>query len=326
MITLRLLKLLQGFTIGLVFLCSSIVFAQNFPNKPIKFVITYPPGGSSDIIARTIANKLSKIWGQPVIPDYKPGAGGAIGMEFVSQQPGDGYTIVLGNFGPSLVNPLLNKVNFNMDRDFIPVSLTTVATSVLVVPESSPYKTLGELVTAARSKAKGLNFATSGPGSISDIATELMMREAKIQMTKIPYKGTVPAINDLLGGQVDLMISDVFPVSQFIKVGKLRALAVTSPSKSEFIPGVSSFSEQGLTGVVALTWWGIFLPAKTPTEIQEKYSNAIISIMKDPEIKVSFSNLSVEGVANTQAEFREFLAAETKKYTKLILDNNIKGD
>jgi len=326
MTNLRFFKYLQSFLVVIILLSSGTVFAQNFPNKPIKFVLTYPPGGSSDIIARTIANKLSKLWGQPVIPDYKPGAGGAFGMEYVAQQPGDGYTIVLGNFGPSLVNPLINKVNFNMERDFIPVSLTTVATSVLVVPESSPFKTLNDLVAAAKAKPNTLNFATSGPGSISDIATELMMREAKIQMTKVPYKGTVPAINDLLGGQINLMISDVFPVSQFIKTGKLRALAVTSSKASEFIPGVPSFAEQGFNGVVALTWWGIFLPAKTPSAIQEKYSNIIISIMKDPEIKENFANLNVEAVANTQDEFKAFLAAETKKYSKLISDNKIKGD
>jgi tripartite-type tricarboxylate transporter receptor subunit TctC len=322
----RLLKFLKNLVVSAVLTLPSLVLAQNFPNKPIKFVITYPPGGSSDVIARTIGVKLNKLWSQPIIPDYKPGAGGAIGMEYVAQQPGDGYTIVLGNFGPSLVNPLINKVNFNMEKDFIPVSLTTVATSVLVVPESSPYKSLSDLIAAVKSKPASLNFATSGPGSISDIATELLMRESNIKMVKIPYKGTVPAINDLVGGQVDLMISDVYPVSQFIKAGTLRALAVTSPTRSKFLPNVPTFSEQGYPGVVALTWWGIFLPTKTPPAIQEKYSKAIISIMKDQDIKDIFSNLNVEAIANTQEEFKAFLASETLKYTKLISDNKIKGD
>jgi tripartite-type tricarboxylate transporter receptor subunit TctC len=318
---------LAKFIIGFIFLLmQGFAIAQSFPEKPIKFVITYPPGGSSDIIARTIATKLSKLWGQPIVPDYKPGAGGAIGMEFAAQQPGDGYTIVLGNFGPSLVNPLINKVNFNMEKDFIPVSVTTLATSVLVVSEKSPYKNLNDLITAAKQKPDGLNFATSGPGSISDIATELMMRESNIKMAKIPYKGTVPAINDLLGGQVDMMISDVYPVAQFIKSGRLRALAVTSQTRSKFLNTVPTFAEQGYPGVVALTWWGIFLPAKTPPAIQEKYSKAIIAIMNDPEIKDNFNNLSVEAAANTQEEFKAFLAAETVKYTKLVNDNKIKGD
>jgi len=326
MITNNFLKFFQVLILGITLLLPGAVFSQAFPKKPIKFVLTYPPGGSSDIIARTIAIKLGKLWGQPIIPDYKPGAGGAIGMEYVANQSGDGYTMVLGNFGPSLVNPLINKVNFNMDKDFIPISLTTVAPSVLVVPENSPYKTLAELVAGAKSKSGGLNFATSGSGSISDIATELLMRESGTKMVKVPYKGTAPAINDLIGSQVDLMISDVAPVTQFIKAGKLRALAVTSPTRSKFLPNVPTFAEQGYPGVVALTWWGIYLPAKTPVAIQEKYSKDIITIMKDPEIKESFAGLSVEATSNTQDEFKAFLANETTKYTKLISDNKIKGD
>ncbi len=324
--TMNLLKFFQALILGMTFLLPGTVFSQAFPTKPVKFVLTYPPGGSSDVIARTIAVKLGKVWGQPVIIDYKPGANGAIGMDYVVNQPADGYTMVLGNFGPSLVNPLINKVNFNMDRDFAPIALTTVATSVLVVPENSPYKTLAELVAAAKSKPTGLSFATSGSGSISDISTELLMRESGIKMVKVPYKGTAPAINDILGNQVDMMISDVAPVTQFIKAGKLRALAVTSPTRSKFLPNVPTFVEQGYPGVVALTWWGIYVTSKTPSAIQEKYSKDIITVMKDPEVKEGLAGLSVEATSSTPEEFKAFLANETTKYTKLISDNKIKGD
>ena len=324
--TVNLLKFFQALILGMTFLLPGTVFSQAFPNKPVKFVLTYPPGGSSDVIARTIAVKLGKVWGQPVIIDYKPGANGAIGMDYVVNQPADGYTMVLGNFGPSLVNPLINKVNFNMDRDFAPIALTTIATSVLVVPESSPYKTLAELVAGAKSKPTGLTFATSGSGSISDISTELLMRESGIKMVKVPYKGTAPAINDILGNQVDLMISDVAPVTQFIKAGKLRALAVTSPTRSKFLPNVPTFVEQGYPGVVALTWWGIYVSSKTPLAIQEKYSKDLITVMKDPEVKESLAGLSVEATSSTPEEFKVFLANETAKYSKLISDNKIKGD
>ena len=324
--TMNLLKFFQALILGMTFLLPGTVFSQAFPNKPVKFVLTYPPGGSSDVIARTIAVKLGKVWGQPVIIDYKPGANGAIGMDYVVNQPADGYTMVLGNFGPSLVNPLINKVNFNMDRDFAPIALTTIATSVLVVPESSPYKTLAELVAAAKSKPNGLTFATSGSGSISDISTELLMRESGIKMVKVPYKGTAPAINDILGNQVDLMISDVAPVTQFIKAGKLKALAVTSPTRSKFLPNIPTFVEQGYPGVVALTWWGIYVASKTPPAIQEKYSKDIITVMKDPEVKEGLAGLSVEATSSTPEEFKAFLANETAKYTKLISDNKIKGD
>jgi tripartite-type tricarboxylate transporter receptor subunit TctC len=324
--TMNFFKFFQALILGMTFLLPGTVFSQAFPNKPVKFVLTYPPGGSSDVIARTIAVRLGKVWGQPVIIDYKPGANGAIGMDYVVNQPADGYTMVLGNFGPSLVNPLITKVNFNMDRDFAPIALTTVATSVLVVPENSPYKTLAELVAAAKSKPTGLSFATSGSGSISDISTELLMRESGIKMVKVPYKGTAPAINDILGNQVDMMISDVAPVTQFIKAGKLRALAVTSPTRSKFLPNVPTFVEQGYPGVVALTWWGIYVASKTPLAIQEKYSKDIITVMKDPEVKEGLAALSVEAASSTPEEFKAFLANETAKYTKLISDNKIKGD
>ncbi len=320
------LKLFQSFILCTAFLLPGAAFSQAFPTKPVKFVLTYPPGGSSDVIARTIAIKLGKVWGQPVVIDYKPGANGAIGMDYVVNQPADGYTMVLGNFGPSLVNPLINKVNFNMDRDFAPIALTTIATSVLVVPEGSSYKTLADLVAAAKSKPTGLTFATSGSGSISDISTELLMRESGIKMVKVPYKGTAPAINDILGNQVDLMISDVAPVTQFIKAGKLRALAVTSPTRSKFLPNVPTFVEQGYPGVVALTWWGIYVSSKTPLAIQEKYSKDLITVMKDPEVKESLAGLSVEATSSTPEEFKVFLANETAKYSKLISDNKIKGD
>ena len=324
--TMNVLKLFQSLILSTAFLLPGVAFSQAFPNKPVKFVLTYPPGGSSDAIARGIAVRLSKMWGQPVVVDYKPGANGAIGMDYVLSQPADGYTMVLGNFGPSLVNPLISKVNFNMERDFAPIALTTIATSVLVVPESSPYKTLADLVAAAKSKPNGLSFATSGSGSISDISTELLMRESGIKMVKVPYKGTAPAINDILGNQLDLMISDVAPVTQFIKAGKLRALAVTSPTRSKFLPNIPTFVEQGYPGVVTLTWWGIYVAAKTPQAIQEKYSRDIIAVMKDPELRDNYAGFSVEATSNTQEEFKAFLANETAKYSKLISDNKIKGD
>ena len=319
-------NMLTHMVLTLMLISPLTVFSQSFPNKPIKFIVTYPPGGSSDLIARTIGRKLNVLWGQPVILDYKAGAAGAIGMDFVAHQPADGYTLVLGNFGPAMVGPMLTKTSYSMDKDFIPVTLTTVAPNVLVVPENSPYKTLADLIAAAKAKPMTLNFATSGPGSMSDISTELFMREAKIRMVKVPYKGGVPAVNDLIGGQVDLMISDAYPVAQFIKTGKLRALAITSPTRSALVPGVPTFAELGQPGVVAMTWWGVFLPAGVPTAIQDQYSKALIKIMNDADIKENFANLSVEAVSDTQEEFKAFLAAETARYGKLIADNNIKGE
>ena len=216
--------------------------AQTFPNKPVKLVVTYPPGGSSDLMARIMGQKLSEVWGQPVIIESKPGAAGSIGMEFTARQPADGYTFVVGHLGPASVNPLITKVPYNMDKDFIPVSLTATGPNILVVPTASPFKNLNDLLVAARTKPNSLNFGTSGPGSMSHLSGELIMRQANVKMVGVPYKGGGLAVNDLLAAQIDLMVSDALPVNQHIKSGRLRALAITSAKRSPLSPDIPTFA------------------------------------------------------------------------------------
>jgi tripartite-type tricarboxylate transporter receptor subunit TctC len=306
-------------------LCSQS-FAQNFPNKPVKLVVTYPAGGSSDLMARIMGQKLSEHWGQPVIIESKPGAAGSIGMEFTARQPADGYTFVVGNLGPAAVNPLITKVPYNMDKDFIPVALTATGPNILAVPAASPFKNLNELLTAARNKPDSLNFGTSGPGSMAHLGGELIMRQANIKMTGVPYKGGGLAVNDLLAGQIDMMVSDALPVSQHIKSGRLRALAITSAKRSPMTPDIPTFAEAGLPGLVAVNWWGVFLPAGTPKPVVDAYNTALVKIMANPDLKERFAGLGVEALATSQDEFKAFLASETAKYSKLIADNNIKAE
>ena len=300
--------------------------AQNFPNKPIKLVVTYPAGGSSDLMARIMGQKLSEHWGQPVIIESKPGAAGSIGMEFTARQAADGYTFVVGNLGPASVNPLITKVPYNMDKDFIPVALTATGPNILAVPAASPYKNLNELLAAARSKPDSLNFGTSGSGSMAHLGGELIMRQANIKMTGVPYKGGGLAVNDLIAGQIDMMVSDALPVSQHIKSGRLRALAITSAKRSPMMPDIPTFAEAGLPGLVAVNWWGVFLPAGTPKPIVDAYNSALVKIMANPDFKDRFAGLGVDALASSQDEFKAFLAAENAKYAKLIADNNIKAD
>lgn len=301
-------------------------FAQNFPNKPVKLVVTYPAGGSSDLMARIMGQKLSEHWGQPVIIESKPGAAGSIGMEFTARQPADGYTFVVGNLGPAAVNPLITKVPYNMEKDFIPVALTATGPNILAVPTASPFKNLNELLTAARNKPDSLNFGTSGPGSMAHLGGELIMRQANIKMTGVPYKGGGLAVNDLLAGQIDMMVSDALPVSQHIKSGRLRALAITSAKRSSMMPDIPTFAEAGLPGLVAVNWWGVFLPAGTPKPVVDAYHSALVKIMANPDLKDRFAGLGVEALASSQDEFKAFLAAENAKYSKLIADNNIKAE
>jgi tripartite-type tricarboxylate transporter receptor subunit TctC len=304
------------------------VFAQTgkFPDRPVKLIVTYPAGGSSDLMARVMGQKLSEIWGQPVIVESKPGAAGSIGMEFAARQPNDGYTFVIGNLGPAGVNPLLQKLPYNMQKDFIAVSLTATGANILVVPANSPYKNVRDIVADAKSKPGKISFGTSGPGSMSHLATELLMRQTGIKMEAIPYKGGGQAVIDVLSGQLPMIISDTLPVSQHIASGKLRALAITSEKRSPLFPEIPTFAEAGVEGMVALKWWGVYLPAGTPQAIVDNYSATLSKAMGTADLKDRFNKLGVEPFASSPADFRTFLASERAKYAKLIADNNIKAD
>ncbi len=313
--------LLAIFSLG-----AAAVTAQQFPSRPIKMIVPYPPGGSSDLMGRIMGLKLNEHWSQPVVIESKPGAAGSIGMEFAARQAPDGYTFIIGNLGPASVNPLISKVPYSMEKDFIAVALVATGPNILVVPTNSPYKTLADLVTAARTTPGSINFATSGPGSMSHLAGEMMMRQANIKMAQIPYKGGGLALIDVIAGQVQMVVSDALPVAQHIKSGKVRPLAITSAKRSPLFPDIPTFAEGGLQGLVAVNWWGVFLPAGTPQTVVNQYHSALVKIMADPDLKERFAGLGVEAHATSQEDFRAFLAAEKIMYTKLIADNNIKNE
>jgi tripartite-type tricarboxylate transporter receptor subunit TctC len=314
--------------LALAALCAAplAAVAQAFPAKPVRLIVTYPPGGSSDLMARITAEKLSAHWGQQVLVESKPGAAGSIGMEFTARQAADGYTFVIGNLGPAAVNPLISKVPYNMERDFIPISLTATGPNILVVSASSPFRSLADILAAARAKPGEVTFGTSGPGSMSHLSTELLMRQAQVKMSNVPYKGGGQALTDLVSGQLGFMISDALPVVQFIKTNRLRALAITSGTRSTLFPEIPTFAEGGVQGLVAENWWGVFLPAGVPKAIVDAYHAGIVKVMADPELKEKFAGLGVVARATSQDEFRAFLAAETAKYAKLVADNNIKAE
>ncbi len=322
----QLLALAASAVAPLAVLSPLTAFAQSFPAKPVRLVVTYPPGGSSDLMGRIMAQKLGELWGQQVLVESKPGAAGSIGMEFAARQPADGYTAVLGNLGPACVNPLISKVPYSMARDFVPVALTATGPNILVVPINSPYRSLPDLIAAAKATPDTISFGTSGPGSMAHLATELLMRQAGLKMVNVPYKGGGQAVNDLLGGQIGFAISDALPVSQFIKTQRLRPLAITSAARSALFPDIPTFAEGGVQGLVAENWWGIFLPANTPKAVQDSYHAALVKVMADAEVKEKFAGLGVQARASSQDEFRSFIAAETAKYAKLIADNNIKAE
>ena len=302
------------------------VAAQTFPARAVRLITTYPPGGSSDLMARILAQKLTEHWGQSVVVENRAGAAGSIGMEFAARQPNDGYSFVIGNLGPASVNPLISKVPYDMGKDFIAVALVATGANILVVNINSPYRTLQELVAAARAKPNSLNFGTSGPGSLSQLSGEMLKRLAKIQMTQIPYKGGILAVNDLLAGQIDMIVSDALPVAQHIRAGKMRPLAVTSATRSALVPDVPTFGEAGVAGLVAVNWWGVFLPAGTPKPIADKLHADLVKVMANDDLRERFNGLGVEAQASTPEEFRTFLAAENAKYRQLIAETGIRAE
>ena len=308
--------------LGLVFVCGSAL-AQSFPTKPVKLIVTYPPGGSSDLMSRVYGAKLAELWGQQVVIESKPGAAGSIGMDFAAKQPNDGYTFVVGNLGPVAVNPLLSNVPYNIQKDFIAVSLVATGPNVLVVRADSEFKSLGEIISFARKNPGKLNYGTSGPGSVSHLSSEMLKNNQKVDAVEVAYKGGVLAVQDLLGGQIQYIFSDSLPAMAHIRAGKLRALCVTGSQRYELLPE-PPLCQEAAPGLVAVNWWGALLPAGSPRAIVDKLHADTVRALADPDVKKRFADLGVEAVSSTPDQFAAFIRDEMAKYAKLIKEANIK--
>ena len=301
-----------------------VAHAQNYPNKLVKFIVTYPAGGSSDVMARIIGQQLSEYWGQPVIVESRPGADGSIGMEYAARQPADGYTFLLGNFGPVVAKPLLAKVNYDWQRDFAPVSRITNSANILVVPKTMPVQNAAQLVALAKKRPGELTYGTSGPGSMSHFAGEMFQRIAGVKMITIAYKGNALAITDIMGGQITTMFSDAVPAMQALKTGKLRALAVTSEKRWPFTPELPTLAEEGLKGFSAVNWWGILFPAGVPRPIIDKVNADLIRALATQNVKTRLGELAVEAQSSTPEQFSAFMASETARWGKLIKEEGLR--
>ena len=298
-------------------------FAQTYPSKPVRLIVTYPAGGSSDLMSRVFGQKLSELWGQPVIIESKPGAAGSIGMDFAAKQAPDGYTFVVGNIGPAAVNPLLTNVPYDVERDFVAISLIATGPNILVVNPNVPAKSLSELTELAKSGAAKMNYGTSGPGSISHLAGEMFKNITGAKAVEVPYKGGILGVQDLVAGHIQYIFSDSLPAMQFIKAGRLRALCVTGAERSPITPEIAACAET-VPGLVALNWWGVFMPAGTPKPIIDKFHADIVKVMQDPDIKKRFADLGVEAVSSTPEQFVLFMRTDVAKYAKLIKEAGIK--
>jgi len=301
-----------------------VALAQEYPNKLVRFIVTYPPGGSSDVMARIIGQKLTEYWGQVVLVDSRPGADGSIGMEYAAKQPADGYTFLLGNFGPVVAKPLLAKVSYDWQKDFAPVSRITNSANILVVPVTLPVKNTKDLVALAKRRPGELTYATSGPGSMSHFAGEMFKRLAGVNMITVPYKGNALAITDLMGGQITTMFSDALPPMQAMKTGKLRAIAVTSEKRWPFTPDLPTLAEEGIQGFAAVNWWGILFPAGVPRNIIDKVNADLVKALATQDVKSKLGELGVETVSSTPEQFGQFMASEAARWGKLVKEANLR--
>ena len=301
--------------------------ADAYPAKPVRFVVAFPPGGGTDIIARAIAQKLAERIAQQVVVDNRPGAGGNIGTDIVAKSAPDGYTMLMGSAGPLAINAsLFGKMPFDPIKDLAPVTLAASTPNVLVVHPSLRVATVKELIALARARPGEINFASSGHGTPAHLAGELFNSMAGVKMVHVPYKGAAPALADLLGGQVQLMFSTMPPALPHVKDGKLRALAVTSAKRSPAAPDIPTLDEIALPGFEANTWHGVVVPAGTPATIVARLNREIVAILHLPDVVERFSSQGAEALGSTPEEFAAYIRSETLKWAKVVRDSGAKAE
>ncbi|MGA8785693.1 MAG: tripartite tricarboxylate transporter substrate binding protein [Polaromonas sp.] len=312
-----------------VFFSLTAVQAQTapYPSKPIHIVVPFTPGGSTDILARAIGQQLTKAWGQGVIVDNIPGAGGAIGADKVAKAPADGYTLLMGHIGTLAVNPsLYPKLPYNPVKDFAPVAWVARVPNVLVVNAAVPAKNVKELVALAKAKPGQLNYGSGGNGSAANLATEYFKLETGASMLHIPYRGTAPAVTDLMGGQIQLLFTGAPAVIGQIKNGQLRALAVSSPQRLDALPDVPTVAESGYKGFEADQWYGVVAPAGTPREIVSKLNAQINQSLGSAELKTRLTNEGAIAAPTTPEAFGEHISREIARWKPVISSGRVKAD
>ena len=315
-------KTLAGLT-----LAAAAVTAFAYPDKPVTMVVPFPPGGSTDAIARVLAQKLPEKIGGTWIIDNKPGATGTIGAAFVKRAPADGYTLFVSSLGPFVIAPhLIKGVQYDALKDFDPITVAVQAPNVLVVPAASPNKNVADMLASLKKTPGKVSFASSGNGSSDHLSAELFWQQTGTEGLHVPYKGGGPAINDLLGSQVDAAFVNINSIIQHIKAGKVRALAISSDKRSPLLPEVSTLQEQGVKGAEVQSWQAIAAPKGVPADIKAKLHAAIVASLNDPAVKDKLLAQGFEIVGNTPEQFGKFQAAEYAKWKQLIEARKITAD
>jgi tripartite-type tricarboxylate transporter receptor subunit TctC len=319
----RIARLLAVVVLGL----STSAFAQTWPAKPIKWIVPFAPGGTTDILARTIGEKLTVALGQPVIIENKPGAGGGVGADFTAKAPPDGYTIMGGTISTHAINASLYKsLPYDPVKDFVPITLIARVPNMLVINPDIPAKNVAELITLLKANPGKYSFASSGNGTSQHLSGELFKSIAGVDMQHIPYKGSPPALQDVVGGQVAMTFDNITTAWPLAKGGKLRALAVTTAKRSAVAPDVPTLSESGLAGYEVGSWQGVFAPAGTPPAIVKRLNAEIVKIINMPDVKEKLIGLGAEPVGNTSEEFAALVKTEVVKWAEVVKQSGAKVD
>jgi len=292
--------------------------AQSYPSKPLRMVVPFPPGGSADILGRSVGQKLGERLGQPVVIDNRPGAGASIGAKAVAEAPADGYTLLLGTVSSHAMSPATNTVGYDPVKDFTPIAEIASIPFVVLVHPGVPVKNIAELVALAKSKPGQVTYASAGSGTSNHLAGELLGMAAGIKMLHVPYKGSAPALNDLLGGQVNAMFDLQLTAMPQIKSGKVRALAMTGAKRSALLPELPTVREAGVPGYEVTAWFGFFGPAGVPKPIVDRLNAELNAIMKLPDIRAKFAELGVETESGSAEEFAGFVRGEAGKWAAVI--------
>jgi tripartite-type tricarboxylate transporter receptor subunit TctC len=292
--------------------------AQDFPNKPIRLIVPFPAGGPNDIIARVVGQRMSELIKQPIVIDNRGGQGGVLGTDAIAKAAPDGYTIGIVSASSLVINPTLERVPYDVAKDFAPVALVTTVPEMLVVASNVAAKNMKELIALAKAEPGKLNFASAGVGGLPHLAGELLKLTAKIDIVHVPYRGAAPAINDLLGNQVQMAFLDLPVLLPHIKAGLLKPIALGAPQRASTSPDVPTTAEVGMPDLLIENWYGMIAPAGTPEKIVATLNRITNEAMSDPQVKQKLADQGLTVAGDTPEHFRDYIGAETKKWAKVI--------
>ncbi|MBI5720860.1 MAG: tripartite tricarboxylate transporter substrate binding protein [Rubrivivax sp.] len=306
----------------------AVAAAEDYPARPIRIVVPTAPGGFTDTVVQLLSERFRSAWGQPAVMEHKAGAGGIVGTDFVAKAAPDGYTLLAGNIGPIVITPLLQqgKVPYDADRDLVPVKILATFGNVLVVNPAVPAHSLEELIRLARARPGTLHFASAGNGQSQHLSGELFKRLAGVDIVHVPYKGTGPALTDLIGGQVQMMFSNLPPALPHIEAGKLRPLAVTGPRRAGALPAVPTLEEAGLAGYQVVSWVALFAPAGTPPAIVARLHAEVTQALESPAGRQRIAAGNAEPGAGSAHDLTALVAADRAKWGKVIREGNIRAE